>query len=55
MVTVKLISGKEVQYPDVSRIESRPHRLQLFRGEGGNEPLAEFDKADISSWYSEVE
>src|SRR5262249_50618414 len=53
VVTVKLTNGKELEYRNVTRVESKPHRLQLFGGEGGLEPLAEFDKADISSWYSQ--
>jgi transcriptional regulator with XRE-family HTH domain len=53
MVTVKLIAdGKQVVFPGVSRIESKAHRLELY-GPGPSDPLAEFDKADVATWYAE--
>lgn len=54
MVTVKLKDGKELKYEGVSYIDDKPHRLKLHGGPG-YDALAEFDKADISSWYSELE
>ncbi len=52
IVTVKLKeSAKEILFTDVARIENKPHRLELY-GPELSDPLAEFDKADVATWYS---
>jgi transcriptional regulator with XRE-family HTH domain len=50
-VKVVLKSGEELYYEEVAHINSQPHRLELRDVWG--DALAEFDKNDIKSWYSE--
>lgn len=49
-VTITLQGGKELNYPEVTRIDEDRYKLHLRRQE---EPLASIDKGDIKTWYSE--
>jgi transcriptional regulator with XRE-family HTH domain len=52
VVTVKLKDGKELKFRDVSGTNSTDWKLVIY-GPVGHGAVAEFDKADVSSWYSE--